>query len=277
MDLRGGQGDARERLAYVPELRGRGPQELPPHRRVEEQVVDLDGRAHRTAAGRRLAQTPPAASISAPLWLSGVRLRSTSRLTSAIEARASPRKPRVPTRNRSSASASLLVACGPGPAAVRRPECRRRCPPPGPSPARPVQRKRRSARPGVHRVFHQLLDHAGGRSITSPAAILLIRLGGRRWMGMGQRLVPTLCVGTGNGRRSASASALDPFTDVERRKTAVPTRSVEPGYAIDSLANIVCRRRDRRKRSPPADPIVRRCGRDTSGHWPATDRDASRR
>ena len=49
-------------------------------------------------------------SISAPLWLSGVRLRSTSRLTSAIEASASPRKPSVPTRNRSSASAILLVA-----------------------------------------------------------------------------------------------------------------------------------------------------------------------
>ena len=34
------------------------------------------------------------------------------RLTSAIDANASPRKPSVPTRNRSSASQILLVACG---------------------------------------------------------------------------------------------------------------------------------------------------------------------
>ena len=38
---------------------------------------------------------------------SAVRLRITSRLTSAIDASASPRKPSVPTRNRSSASANL--------------------------------------------------------------------------------------------------------------------------------------------------------------------------
>ena len=41
---------------------------------------------------------------------SGVRLRSKSRLTSAIDASASPRNPSVATRNRSSASAILLVA-----------------------------------------------------------------------------------------------------------------------------------------------------------------------
>ena len=39
-----------------------------------------------------------------------MRLRSTSRLTSAIEASASPRNPSVPTRNRSSATVNLLVA-----------------------------------------------------------------------------------------------------------------------------------------------------------------------
>ena len=37
------------------ELGLRGAQELPPHGRVEEQVVYLQGRAHRTAAGRQLA------------------------------------------------------------------------------------------------------------------------------------------------------------------------------------------------------------------------------
>ena len=46
-----GQGDPRERLADVAQLGLRGAQELAPHRRVEEQIADLDGRADRAAAG----------------------------------------------------------------------------------------------------------------------------------------------------------------------------------------------------------------------------------
>ena len=60
VDVRRGQGDARERLAHVPELGGRGPEKLPPHRRIEEQVADLDRGAHRAAARRRGAYRPAA-------------------------------------------------------------------------------------------------------------------------------------------------------------------------------------------------------------------------
>ena len=53
---------------------------------------------------------PPATSNSCPLVASCGRLRIVSRLISAMEASASPRNPSVATRNRSSASAILLVA-----------------------------------------------------------------------------------------------------------------------------------------------------------------------
>ena len=137
-------------------------EKLPPHRRVEEQVVDLDRRAHRAAARRTSPARPPATSISAPPWLSAVRLRNTSRLTSAIEASASPRKPSVPTRNRSSASASLLVAwlaTASGNSSAGMPQ--------------PLSTTRIISSPpccdghvdargaGIDGVFHQLLDHAG--------------------------------------------------------------------------------------------------------------------
>ena len=55
MDPRQGQGDPREGLADVAELGLRRPHELPPHRRVVEEIVDLDGRAHRASAGNDLA------------------------------------------------------------------------------------------------------------------------------------------------------------------------------------------------------------------------------
>jgi len=70
MDLRRGQGDSRKRLTDVAELRLRGPQKLPPHGRVVEQVVDLDRRAHR---GRRWRGRPrgrvPSARSAAPCAL----------------------------------------------------------------------------------------------------------------------------------------------------------------------------------------------------------------
>jgi hypothetical protein len=39
-------------------------------------------------------------------------------------------------------------------------------------------------RAGVHGVFEHFLEHRGGRSTTSPAAIWLMRWSGGRWMGM---------------------------------------------------------------------------------------------
>ena len=55
MDPRQGQGDPRKGLADVAELGLRRAHEFPPHRRVVEEIVDLDGRAHRAAAGNDLA------------------------------------------------------------------------------------------------------------------------------------------------------------------------------------------------------------------------------
>ena len=177
MDVRRGQGDAGERLGDVAELGGRGPQKLPPHGRVEEQVVHLDARADRAAARgrlrprrRRRPRSPP------PLWLSGVRLRNTNRLTSAIEASASPRKPSVPTRNRSSASASLLVAWlarASGSSSVG-------MPPPLSTTrtiSNPPWTTATSIRvaPASTAFSINSLTTLAGRSITSPAAILLIR------------------------------------------------------------------------------------------------------
>ena len=121
---------------------------------------------------------PPVASISPPLWLSGVRLRSTSRLTSAIEASASPRNPSVPMRNRSSASASLLVAWlarASGNSSVG-------MPPPLSTTrtiSNPPCRTETSIRvaPASMAFSINSFTTLAGRSITSPAAILLIRDG----------------------------------------------------------------------------------------------------
>ena len=101
-------------------------------------------------------------SISAPPCSSAVRLRSTRRLTSAIEARASPRKPSVPTRNRSSASPILLVAwlataSGNSSAAMPQPLSTTRISSIPPCSDRDVDPRG----PGVDGVLHQLLDHAG--------------------------------------------------------------------------------------------------------------------
>ncbi len=70
-----GQRDARERLDRVPDFRLRGAQELAAHRRIEEQLADLERRADRTAAGRTSPIRPPLTSSSAPASASAVRLR----------------------------------------------------------------------------------------------------------------------------------------------------------------------------------------------------------
>ena len=60
MHLRHRQGNANERLGDVAELRHARAQKLPPHGRVEEQVLHLDRRADRAAAGGHAAQRPAA-------------------------------------------------------------------------------------------------------------------------------------------------------------------------------------------------------------------------
>ena len=108
-----------------------------------------------------------------------VRLRINSRLTSAIDANASPRKPSVRTRNRSSASAILLVAwlataSGSSSAAMPQPSSPTRIS------SRPPCSTATSIRvaPASTAFSISSLTTLAGRSITSPAAILLTTLGG---------------------------------------------------------------------------------------------------
>ena len=121
-----------------------------------------------------------------PLSASGVREASSSRLTEAMLGRASPRKPRLTTRSRSSRSAILLVACRDS----ARVSSSRGMP-------RPSSRTRISRRPPCSMSIARLrapasrlfssssLRTEAGRSTTSPAAIWLTSCGGSRRMGMG--------------------------------------------------------------------------------------------
>ena len=111
VDRGAGQGDPREGLAEVAQFGLGRPEKLAADGRVVEQVADLDGRAERAAAGRDFRNgTPDDFDLRSAGSVAAVRLRIASRLISAIEAIASPRNPRVPTQNRSSAVLSLLVA-----------------------------------------------------------------------------------------------------------------------------------------------------------------------
>jgi len=119
---------------------------------------------------------PPLTEISAPPAASAVRLRSTNRLTSAIEARASPRKPSVPTANRSSAVAILLVAWAVtansnSSAGMPQPLSQTRT---NSVPPDSIETSIRVA-PASTAFSISSLTTLAGRSITSPAAILLIR------------------------------------------------------------------------------------------------------
>ena len=113
-----------------------------------------------------------------------MRLRSTSRLTSAIEANASPRNPSVPTRNRSSAAVNLLVAwaataSGNSSAGMPQPLSTTRI---ISSPPWATATSIRVA-PASTAFSISSLTTLAGRSITSPAAILLTSDWGKRWMG----------------------------------------------------------------------------------------------
>ena len=123
--------------------------------------------------------SPPSIASSAPTSASAVRLWQRNRETSAIAARASPRKPSVLTRNRSSAPASLLVACG------RKARGRSSGPIPEPSSAtrirsRPPRSTVSSTReaPASIAFSSSSLTTLAGRSTTSPAAIWLMTDGG---------------------------------------------------------------------------------------------------
>jgi len=145
---------------------------------------------------------PPLTVISAPLGASAGRLRRSRRLTSAIEARASPRKPNVPTRNRSSAEAILLVAwlataSGRSSAGMPPPLSTTRT---SSTPPASTLTSIRVARASTAFSINSLTALAG-RSITSPAAILLMTLGGSWRMGMGQES------GMGGEGRGAGATA----------------------------------------------------------------------
>ena len=176
------QGDPRERLADVAELGLRGAQELAPHGRVEEQVADLDRRADRAAAGRDVRRARR-------------RRTSISRPAGAVGRAAAERQPAhlgdrgqglAAEAQRADAEQVVGVAraCSwrgwPRPAAARRRRCRSRCRPRGSAPSRPrpTDTSIRVA-PASTAFSINSLTTLAGRSITSPAAILLISL--ERW------------------------------------------------------------------------------------------------
>ena len=104
------QGDAREGFADVAELGGVGAQKLAAHRRVEEQVAHLDARAGRAVPGPHGTEFAAVTGDFRAAVCSGGRDCSVTCATPPMEASASPRKPSVPMRKRSSAVCSLLVA-----------------------------------------------------------------------------------------------------------------------------------------------------------------------
>ena len=126
----------------------------------------------------------------APMWpirqpwrASGVRLASVRSATDAIEASASPRKPRLATDSRSSSAAILLVACRvrasarsslsmPWPLSVT---AIRRVPPASSSTTSSVA-------PASIAFSSSSFRADAGRSMTSPAAIWLISRSGSAWM-----------------------------------------------------------------------------------------------
>ena len=160
MDLGVAQGQVAQRPQDLGLLRLRALQEFLPDRGVEKEFRHL----HLGAGGRRPGRgrsrsprlrPPPESPPSAP----GGQLVRVSRLTAAMEGRASPRKPRVVRPNRSASAASLLVAWRlrlrgissgvmPTPSSTTRMSRR----PPSSTTTVMVDS------PGVQGVFHQLLD-----------------------------------------------------------------------------------------------------------------------
>jgi hypothetical protein len=134
-------------------------------------------------AGRGSLTRSPSTSIrpasSAPVG----RETTDMRLTDASDARASPRKPRVPIASRSSVVLILLVACGatarassanamPQPSSVTRTRSR---------PPFSIATSMREA-PASSAFSTSSFTTLAGRSTTSPAAIWFLTSGGRTWM-----------------------------------------------------------------------------------------------
>ena len=189
VDLRMGQRQPRDRLGEVAHLGLRRPQKLLPHRRVEEQVPHFDASCRTGPPAGRSGSRRAADDFQLGAGVARQRAgcETTSRLTSAIDASASPRKPSVPTRNRSSASRILLVAwlatasgnlLGRDAAAVVDDADQ--------LDAALLHRRRRSrVAPASSEFSTSSFTTLAGRSITSPAAILLTTLGGSwRMVGM---------------------------------------------------------------------------------------------
>ena len=178
MDVRIRQRHPSECLAGMAHFGLCGAQKLPPHRRVEEQIVNFDRRADRAAARRDRLTLPAIDDQFRAASASVGRLRMINRLTSAIDASASPRNPSVPTRNKSSASTILLVACGAtasgnSSAAIPQPLSTTRT---SSMPPCPTVTSIRVA-PASTAFSSSSFTTLAGRSITSPAAILLTTLG----------------------------------------------------------------------------------------------------
>src|SRR5688572_26556211 len=131
------------------------------------------------ALGSTAPTRPPSTSSVAPWSASRWRDESEKRLTEAIEGSASPRKPSVATPSRSSSEAILLVAwreiaSGNSSAGMPAPSSRmriRRTP--------PSSRSMSMRRAPASRAFStSSLTTDAGRSMTSPAAIWLMRVSG---------------------------------------------------------------------------------------------------
>ena len=138
--------------------------------------------------GRTGPRSPPWQTTSAPRVSSGGRDCSDTWATPPMEARASPRKPRVWTRKRSSASWSLLVAwaakaSGRSSAWTPQPSSATRI-----SSTPPCSTSTSTRRAPASMAFSRSsLRTLAGRSMTSPAAILLTTSGGSwRMRGIGR-------------------------------------------------------------------------------------------
>ncbi len=136
-----------------------------------------------SAAGSAVETSAPVAVTVQACLSPSRRLVSATRATEVMLASASPRKPRLATRSRSSSEAILLVAWR---ASARR-NCSRAMPPPSsttlislvPPPASWTE----IAPAPASRLFSRSSFRAdAGRSTTSPAAIWLIRSSGRTRM-----------------------------------------------------------------------------------------------
>ena len=189
MDLRMGQRQPREGLGRVAHLGLRRPQELAPHRRVEEQVADLDRRAHRAAARARPARACAADDfqLRAARRVGRCGCEATSRLTSAIDASASPRKPSVRDAEQIVGVANLAGGvAGHGQRQLVGRDAAAVVDDADQLDAALLHRDVDPRRARHRREFSSSsLTTLAGRSITSPAAILLTTLGGSwRMVGM---------------------------------------------------------------------------------------------